>query len=285
MVSRIREDSRPPQAAFTLPAALVAEVADRRARGQSWSAIATALAWDEAALRTAVRHDPCYEAAMAAARREVEQEAEAELIHTLRQHLHNAETALPAATLLAKYLSDRRRDTTRLEVEQLRRSFRPATPGLPAPPEPPPEAERQWTADDDQRAEREFWRRQHLVAQEAARPGAEVYLWGGDHPIGDTPPTAADTRLLIVSDMTIPGRHVYWAMRYPPPTDLRTGPFPASPVRPMPEAQPCPPELAVSGAAASGFQEGPDHGSAERPDSSKPPMAGDDGSASPPVAC
>lgn len=277
MVSRICEDSRPPEAAFALPAALVAEVADRRARGQSWSAIAAALAWDEVALRAAVRHDPRYAAAMAAARREVEQEAEAELIHTLRQHLHNAETALPAATLLAKYLSDRRRDTTRLEVEQLRRSHRPATPGLPADPQPPPAAATPWTADDDQQAERDFWRRQHLVTQEAAQPSAEVYLWGGDHPIGDTPPTAADTRLLIVSDMTIPGRHVYWAMRYPPPTDLRTGPFPASPVRPMPEAQPCPPELAVTQKAASASQQEPDHGSGARPDGRNPPPGSDDG--------
>jgi hypothetical protein len=272
---------------FALPTSLVAAVADRRARGQSWSAIAAAIAWDEAVLRSAVRHDPRYEAALGTARREVEEEAEAELIHTLRQHLHNPETALPAATLLAKYLSDRRRDTTRLAVEQLRRSTRPASPELPAAPQPPPEAEPRLTADEEQQAERAFWRRQYQVAQEAAQPGAEVYLWGGDHPIGDTPPTAADTRLLIVSDMTIPGRHVYWAMRYPPPTDPETGPFPASPLRPMPEAQPCPPELAVQppampplavqSEASSGSQKVPDHGSGATPDCRKPPTGSDDG--------
>ncbi|MCS6863620.1 MAG: hypothetical protein RMJ56_14255 [Gemmataceae bacterium] len=268
MVARITPTSSTSVASDAVPAltdAIRAEVAQRRAEGQSWAAIAAALQWDVADLRHAVRHDPDYEAAFLAARREWEYDAEADLIHTLRQHLHNPDTALAAATLLAKYFSDRRRDETRLEVERRRCQARSATPARPTRSASHPsdqsdhpltaDEERQ-AADEERQAEQVFWRRQQLVAQDAAKPGAEVYLWGGDHPIGDTPPTAADTRLVIVSDMTLPGRHIYWAMRYPPPTDLRTGPFPAQPARPMPSAQPCPPEIAAHCEIAAHWQAG-----------------------------
>src|SRR5436305_14970214 len=63
---------------------VLADVAERRARGQSWEAAAEAIGRDAAELRRALRNNPAYDAAYAAAERERDQGADAEGKHRPR---------------------------------------------------------------------------------------------------------------------------------------------------------------------------------------------------------
>jgi hypothetical protein len=210
-----------------LPEDVLAEVADLRARGRSWEATATEVGFSAAELRRAVRHDPNFPAALELARKEMEFEAEAETLQRLRKQLHdeNAKTAMKAAQCITKYLSDKRRDETRLEVERLRAESRPARERSKAEehaqPQEAPEGEAEWVA--HQR------RVEQIRAEAAARDNAIVYLWGGCHKIGETPPDATDTPLHIHVDHTVPDRKVYWVYIDPPIVHPFEGPFLAPP--------------------------------------------------------
>lgn len=209
---------------------LLADVADLRARGRSWEEAAREVGWSVAELRRAVRHDPNFPAALARARQEIDFEAEAEALQRLRKQLNaeDAPTAMKAAQCLTKYLSDKRRDETRLEVERVRAESRAARSRAEAETEPEPPAE---TAEVDP-----AWvaRRRQLerhYAEDAVRDATPVYLWGGCHKIGDTPPDATDTPLRLAADHTVRGRGVvYWAYTDPPPvSNPLDGPFLAPP--------------------------------------------------------
>src|SRR5262245_41070995 len=71
------------------PEDTLAEVAEMRAHGQFWKAVAEAVGWDLAELRRALCHDPNYPAAMELALREAEVEAAAEMLHTLRGEMRS----------------------------------------------------------------------------------------------------------------------------------------------------------------------------------------------------
>lgn len=209
---------------------LLAEVADLRARARSWEETAREVGYSVAELRRAVRRDPNFPAALERARKEVEFEAEAETLQRLRKQLHDedAAEALKAAQCLTKYLSDKRRDETRLEVERLRAQSRAARarPKAETPSEQPPEAaeiDPEWIARRRQ-LERHY-------AEDAVRDASTVYLWGGCHKIGDTPPDATDTPLRLAADHTVRGTGVvYWAYTDPPAVgNPIEGPFLAPP--------------------------------------------------------
>jgi hypothetical protein len=208
---------------------VLAEVAERRVRGQSWEQAAEAVGWDAADLRRVMRNNPAYKAAYKAAEDERDQEADAEGMHRLRQLLRDEkpDIARRAAEIIMKYLTAKRRDETRLEIERMRAAARAAR-----------EAARRAKADEEGADEddpltpeqQKQWdeagrRAQERAAETASREKRIVYLWGGCHKIGDTPPDETDVPLVMVSDMTMPGRHTYRALTDPPPADPLEGRF------------------------------------------------------------
>jgi hypothetical protein len=233
---------------------LVAKIARRRARGQSWESVAAEFHWDVDDLCYTCDREGAYAAALERAQKDVDDEADAEGMHKLRELLRHkrASVALDAATVLTKYLADTRRDATRLAVEKLRaetkiacaNARRDAALGKHRPDDDPPLTD----ADKDQ-AVRAFWRGQDYSAEDASKPRAEVYLWGGDHKLGSTLPSEKDVRVIVMADDTNNGRKLYWVMTYPTPTDIQHGPFPAT--APLPDLQPCPPEVAERLAAGA----------------------------------
>ena len=60
-----------------------------------------------------------------------------------------------------------------------------------------------------------------------------IHLWGGCHKLGDTMPDDTDIPLMILHDMTIPGKSIYWATTCPAPTDMLHGPFLTPPGKPI----------------------------------------------------
>ena len=220
--------------AAPLPEDILAEVVDLRARGHSWEATALAVEWDVADLRRAARHDPNYPAAYELAEREVDHEADAEGLHRLRVLLGDANSAIArdAAEIIARYLTAKRRDATRLEVERIRADARAAgaaarrakaeakrTADGAEEEDPPlnPERERQ-IEEITRRHEREY-------AEKVARAGTPVFLWGGCHVVGGTPPDDTDTPLRVFRDTTVGGREIFWAVTDPVPAHLTDGPF------------------------------------------------------------
>ncbi len=213
---------------------ILAEVVDLRARGHSWEATALAVEWDVADLRRAARHDPNYPAAYELAEREVDHEADAEGLHRLRVLLGDANSAIArdAAEIIARYLTAKRRDATRLEVERIRADARAAgadarrakaeakrTADGAEEEDPPlnPERERQ-IEEITRRHEREY-------AEKVARAGTPVFLWGGCHVVGSTPPDDTDTPLRVFRDTTVGGREIFWAVTDPVPAHVTDGPF------------------------------------------------------------
>ena len=215
---------------------LLTDVANLRARGRSWEAVAEAISWDAAGLCRAVRHDPHYPAALEAARREVLAEAEADAVFTLRTHMRSQDetSARRAAEIMGKYLSACRRDDTRLEVERLRAEAQLAKANAKYAKKDEGQAEVQEedfdTPEERARGEAIRARSDRWNAEQAAREKSVVYLWGGCHKLGDTPPDATDTPLHIIDDSTVRGRTIYWAITdLPPVPDLERGPFLAPP--------------------------------------------------------
>lgn len=209
---------------------LLAEVADLRARSRSWEETARAVGFPVADLRRAVRRDPNFPAALERARKEIDFEAEAETLQRLRKQLHDEEaaTAMKAAQCLTKYLSDKRRDETRLEVERLRAESR-ATREHAKIEKPSEQPEEVAEVDPEWVARRRQLERHY--AEDAVGDATTVYLWGGCHKIGDTQPDATDTPLRLAADHTVRGRGVvYWAYTDPPPVgNPIDGPFLAPP--------------------------------------------------------
>src|SRR5262249_17637173 len=135
-----------------------------------------------------------------------------------------------AATIL-KYLSEKRRDETRLEVERIRSETRlmcaDAKARKAAEVAQKGEEEYEWTAADRALAEEVQRRGERYYAEKLAREQAIVYRWGGCHKIGDTPRDETDTPMRLYADMTaIRGQTIYWAVTDPPPvSDGQNGPF------------------------------------------------------------
>jgi hypothetical protein len=115
-----------------------ADVAYRRARGDSWEAVGAALQLDADALRRAADADPlfvaAYERAWAEAAREAEREAEAAALRRLQKLTasENEEVALRASVVLVRYALECRRADAR------RKPISPRTP--PAEPKAAPTA-------------------------------------------------------------------------------------------------------------------------------------------------
>lgn len=224
---------------------VLAEVVDLRARGRSWEETASAVQWDVAELRRATRHDPNYAAAYAIAEREVQQEADAEGMRLLRTLMTDKKPhiALAAAKVATRYLSEKRRDETHLEVERLRAEARVARAEEKRvgaeervsgdEPRPSPEEEREWAARE--REIEEKW------ATDAVESRTMIYVWGGQHRIIDTPPDASDIPAQLVrdKDALVAGKPVYWVVAHPFPTHPLFGSFPARGYTP-PQPQPLP---------------------------------------------
>ncbi len=203
---------------------LLAEIAEARVRGQPWESIAAQHQWDAAELRAALRRSPHFSDHLATAHRELLLEVETELLQTLRQHLHSddAAQALKAADTMAKYLTARRRDETRLELAEQKAT---ASPGAAAAASKGPPTSG-WTPDEQAHYEAVFRRNERLRAEQVAREKATVYLWGGCHKLKDVPPDETDTPLLLLKE-TLPDRgDIYWAVTNPLPVDdFTNGPF------------------------------------------------------------
>jgi hypothetical protein len=215
-----------------LPLDVLEDAAELRAEGRSWEATAAAVEWDARDLRRACRADPRFAAQLELARDELLGQAEAEALHTLREMLRakEARDRAKAAESLAKYLTARRACEARVKVEEVKAQARLATARArgasegPREEEPEPELtpeQQRWECERRQRAAAR-------VADAEARGEAAVFLWGGCHKIGDTPPDATDTPLEVFQDHTIPpveGKFVYWAVALPCRIDPENGPF------------------------------------------------------------
>ena len=199
-----------------LPEDILAQVVDLRARGKSWEETAQAIEWDLADLRRGVRHDPNYAAAYALAEREVQQEADAEGMAKLRVLLTDKKPriALDAAKIITRYLSERRREETHLEVERMRAEARAAR-AVAQPAEA--EAEEQPTPAD--REAKYLADRERRNAGYLAREGKLVYLWGGVHPLGGVAPDATDTPLYLRVELPPGQGERYWALSAATVTD------------------------------------------------------------------
>ena len=186
---------------------LRSDIAYRRAGGSPWEALGAMFRYDCAALRRACENDPDFAAAQEKAWAQVTWEGEADGMRRLRMlanHSSDDDKALKASEVLVKYARERRRDDTRLACEKLRsetrlaveaaRAERSAAPREPEvvwmPPLPKPETEEERQA----RFEREN-------AEDAAKPKAYVYIWGGKHPLGRChAPDETDTRVRLEYD-------------------------------------------------------------------------------------
>ena len=234
MVASPRRPAPPDYSDSALDPDLLVEIANLRARGQSWEETAKAVQWDAAELCRVIRRDTAYPKALEAAEEEVYREAQADGLARLRALTHSAneELARDAASTILKYLAEKRRDETRLEVERIRSETRLACADAKA----RKAAERVQKEDADDvymtpEEERQVveinMQVQARNAERLARERAVVYLYGGCHKIGDTPPDETDTPMILFGDMTaFAGRTIYWLMTEPwPVSDVRTGPF------------------------------------------------------------
>lgn len=200
-----------------LPEDILAQVVDLRARGKSWEETAKAIEWDVPDLRRSVRHDPNYAAAYALAEREVQQEADAEGMAKLRVLLTDKKPhiALAAAKIITRYLSERRREETHLEVERIRAEARAAR----AEAKPAEAAAETAPLPDVNMASNYLIDRERRVAESLAREGKLVYLWGGVHPLGGVAPDATDTPLYLRAELPPGQGERYWALSAATVTD------------------------------------------------------------------
>ncbi len=220
----------------------LAEVADLRARGSSWDATARAVGWDTPDLRRALRGAPdAFERFYADAERDVRRETEAELLLKLRAQLRDPDTptARKAAEALAKHIAAERRDRARLDVEKLRaETARAKLNAKRTTDDPDADPPLNWPAATPEEVHRPD--QEDTYARRAANTQAVVWLWGGAHKIGCTEPDpATDTPLVLLYDMTVQGRNLYWATRFPIPGNPMNGSYPVPGVyEPVPELTP-----------------------------------------------
>src|SRR5262249_35357211 len=156
----------------------------------------------------------------------------AEMLLSLRRLMREPDPAevRKAADILARFLASDERNRTRVEVEELRAETKLAVAEAKATAQARKDAAaeaararsgadlgmsaEQWAewerrdAEIDQRHARRH-------AEEVARTKSVVYLWGGCHKLGSTPPDDTDTPLVVISDQTISGRQLYWALTDP----------------------------------------------------------------------
>ena len=119
-----------------LPPSLRADLAYRRARGDSWEELGTAFRYDPDALRRAVHADPAFAAEQEAATAEAVWEAEAAAMHRLRRLTasEDPKVALRAAVALTRCVAVRHRvDAQRAKAA----AKRVAVAKVEAPPESP----------------------------------------------------------------------------------------------------------------------------------------------------
>ncbi len=209
---------------------LRSDLAYRRAQGETWHSLGVVFRYHSDALRRAAENDPEFAAAQERAWEEAIWEGQADGMRRLR-FLANAsddDKALRAAEILVKYAAEQRRNDTRLAVERLRsetrleaersktarRASEPEPEVRYLPPQPAPET-------DEERQER--FAREH--AERAAAPKAEVYLWGGKHPLGRSDgPDESDRRVRVKADWScgLGSRGVvYWVVSDPQPPEAR----------------------------------------------------------------
>lgn len=197
----------PASVSLALSDDLRAEVAYLRAHGQSWEEVAAAFGWNAAKLRWATRCDPNFEAELTHARLEAEKDAEAALLAKLHELVgdEDCDRAIRAAALLTRHIISKRREETRLAVEQFR------TQRLIA------QAE----------AEKAKTERQEKAKSVDAH-GTVVYLSAGDRRIADTP-----LQLIRDKDAQVNGKPVYWAVPFADATERRHDPRAPEPSEPV----------------------------------------------------
>ena len=213
----------------------LAEVAYLRAHGKSWEETAKAIEWDAVELRQVLRHDPNFPAMLELAQREAEDEADADGLARLRvlAHSPHEDVALHALQIITKYLADKRRDETRLAVEQMRAQTKLASIQQRAAKTKQKEEEEEEEEDPEltpaqvaqfEKASREY---QAKMVDAVTANGIVVYLWAGDQKLINRPPGPQDKPLQILRshDALCGGNPVYWAVPFPCPTDIIHGPF------------------------------------------------------------
>ena len=192
---------------------LRSDIAYRRAHGHPWDALGVTLHYHSDALRRACENDPDFAAAQAKAWEEATWEGQADGMSRLRRLVNGEDEgrALRAAEVLLKYAAEQRRDETRLAVEKMRAEAQQARAAAqqakrvakmeePAPAGPVIVG---WVPAPETDAERQ------------AEPDAEVYLWGGKHPTGQSiQPDDSDAPVRVFADWScgVGGKRcpVYW---------------------------------------------------------------------------
>jgi hypothetical protein len=175
-----------------------AEVAYLLSRGKSWEEAATVFGWDAAKLRSTAWRDPHFETDLARARLDEEREIEAAVLTRLHEFTESAdpEQAAWAVNLLTKHITARRRDETRLAVEQFR-------------------------------ARRMIAHAEAEKAKTVEEPGVVVYLSAGDRRVTDTP-----LQLIRDKDAQVNGKPVFWAVPLADATKARCDPRTPEPPKP-----------------------------------------------------
>jgi hypothetical protein len=210
------------------------DLAWRLAQGWTWEELGETLNCNRDELRRATENDPEFAAVQERAWTRVIWEAEADGMRRLRKLADNGdgERALRASEVLVKYAAERRDNDTRLAIEKMCVEARIEVEKLKneraAAKEVAKEASRKAQEDnyfpptirpapetDEERAKR--FEREH--AERAAVPEAEVYLWGGKHPLGQSfPPDASDIRVRVEDDWScgygLSRSVVYWITPY-----------------------------------------------------------------------
>jgi hypothetical protein len=249
----------------TLPLDVLEDAAEMLARGRSWEDIAATVQWDVRDLKRAAREDVRFLPLVVMIEEENRHRAEGEMLCCARAGFgsEDGKERAKAIDSVAKYLASIHRDETRLKVaeinnqaklavEQLRTDRARAKAGKGEEPEPGPEAP---PLTPEQEAHHWDCERRSALwnAELVAREKGVMFLWGGCHKLGSTPPDDTDTPLQVFFDHTLP-RHgqkgLIWAVPTPTPVpDAEHGPFLAPPGC-RPAVCPTRPEGATASGAA-----------------------------------
>jgi len=188
-----------------------------RARGHDWEFIGSMLKRNGFDMRCAAEADPLFPAALESARTEATWEVEGDALQRLRLLIHSEDEVVVrrACEILLAHARDRRRDETRLAVEKLRAEVQQAKAAARV---ARTQSEEPWersvvypvpTEEDRARS------REGYALEQAVRPQAEVYLWGGKHSLGRcVPPDESDKPVRIVTDYSVghAPRGTYWVI-------------------------------------------------------------------------